>query len=74
MGGLASSGSIQSFVDAFGLPFPNTVSEDGSLWARFGVVGQAEWVFVNQDGTAQIVPYDLDARQLENQVTKLLES
>ncbi|HEV8565274.1 MAG TPA: hypothetical protein VGR41_10180 [Actinomycetota bacterium] len=74
MGGLDSAGSIQGFVDTFRLPFPNTVSEDGALWARFGILAQGEWVFVNQDGTSWIVPLDLDADHLEEQVRKLLAS
>jgi hypothetical protein len=74
MGGLDSSGSIQGFVDEFGLAFPNTVSESGALWARFGILAQAEWLFVNQDGSSWIVPLDLDAAQLEEQVHKLVAS
>ena len=72
MCGLASEGAIQGFVDTFALPFPNTVSEDGSLWARFGVVAQGEWIFVSRDGTARTVPYDLDQVHLEEEVGKLL--
>lgn len=74
MGGLDSTDSIKGFVDGFGLEFPNTVSESGTLWARFGILAQAEWLFVNQDGTSWIVPLDLDAAQLEEQVRKLLAS
>jgi len=32
------------------------VSEDGSLWSRFGVAYQPAWVFVNDDGEASLVP------------------
>ena len=74
MGGLASSGSIEGFVEEFHLPFPNTVSENGTLWARFGVFAQAEWLFVNQDGTSWIVPYDLDAAGLAEQLRRLRAS
>jgi len=74
MGGLDSTESIESFVDGFGLPFANTVSESGALWARFGILAQAEWLFVNQDGTSWIVPLDLDAAQLEEQLHRLLAS
>jgi hypothetical protein len=72
MGGLDSTGAIKEFVDGFGLPFPNTVSENGTLWARFGIFAQAEWLFVNDDGTSWIVPLDLDAADLEVQVRRLL--
>jgi hypothetical protein len=74
MGGFASSGSIAGFVSEFHLPFPNTVSEDGTFWARFGIFAQAEWLFVNQDGTTWIVPYDLDGPGLTEQLRKLRAS
>ena len=37
MAGLADPGAMQGFVDTFGIDFPNTVSEDGRLWATDGV-------------------------------------
>jgi hypothetical protein len=74
MGGLGSTASVEKFVDEFQLPFPNTVSEDGTLWARFGILAQAEWLFVNQDGASWIVPLDLDAPQLEEQIQRLRAS
>ncbi len=71
MGGLAGQGDIQGFVDEFGLTFPQTVSEDGRLWARFGVLGQAEWVFVDRTGKVTLVPQDLGAEDLRAQLRTL---
>ena len=34
---------------------PHVVDEDGSLWARFGITYQPAWVFVDDDGTSQVV-------------------
>ena len=39
---------MQAFVDEFGLSFPQAVTEDGSLWSRFGVAYQPAWVFVDR--------------------------
>lgn len=71
MGGLAGQGDMQRFVDEFGLPFPQTVSEDGRLWSRFGVLGQAEWLFVARDGSTTLVPHDLTGEELTEQLDEL---
>lgn len=74
MAGLDSPDRMQAFVDEFGLPFPQTVSEDGTLWARFGILGQGEWVFVDPSGTSTLVPEDLGAEDLRMQLDLLLAS
>lgn len=71
MAGLANQGDLQGFVDDFGLPFPQAVSEDGRLWSRFGVLGQAEWLFVARDGTTTLVPRDLTGDELTEQLNEL---
>lgn len=71
MAGLAGEGDMQSFVDEFGLPFPQTVSDDGRLWSRFGVLGQAEWLFVTRDGSSTLVPHDLTGDELSAQLDEL---
>ena len=50
MPGNDSSDDMQAFVDEYGLAFPQAVTEDGSLWARFGVAYQPAWVFVDDSG------------------------
>lgn len=72
MAGLGSRDAMQGFVDEFGLGFPTTVSESGSLWARFGVIAQGEWLFVDAGGQTRLVPYDLDTAELAAQIRTLL--
>ena len=50
MPGNDSRENMQAFVYRFGLRFAQAVTEDGSLWAHFGVAYQPAWVFVNDDG------------------------
>ena len=74
MAGLDSEDAMQAFVDAYGLPFPNTVSGDGTLWARFSIPIQGAWYFLNDDGTGEAVPMDLEAAQLAAKLDALLAS
>jgi hypothetical protein len=55
MAGRDSTGAMQGFVDTFSIGFPQAVSEDGTLWARFGVPYQPAWVFVSDQGDVQVV-------------------
>jgi hypothetical protein len=60
---------MQGFVDEFSIGFPQAVSEDGSLWARFGVPYQPAWVFVNDEGRAEVVQGAIS----EQDLTKILD-
>lgn len=71
MAGLANEGDMQRFVDEFDVGFPQTVSDDGRLWSRFGVLGQAEWLFVAGDGSTTLVPHDLTGDELTAQLDDL---
>lgn len=72
MAGLDSPDAMRAFVEGFGLPFDSTVSEDGRLWARFGIPAQGAWYFLNDDGEGEAVPYDLYADELETALDDLL--
>jgi hypothetical protein len=72
MAGLSDPGSMQVFVNEFGLGFPQTISEDGDLWTRFSVPFQGSWVFLNDDGTAEVVLSDLEADALRAKLDELL--
>lgn len=74
MPGRDASAAMQAFVDRFSLEFPQAVSEDGSLWARFGVAYQPAWVFVNDDGRAQVVPGSLSEQDLTMALDQLIEA
>jgi hypothetical protein len=72
MAGLDSPEAMQAFVDEFGLTFPQAVDEDGSTWARFSIALQGAWYFLNDDGTGEVVPYDLTGEQLAEALDRLL--
>jgi hypothetical protein len=74
MAGLDSPEAMRSFVDAYGLSFPQAVSEDASLWPRFDIAVQGAWYFLNDDGTGQRVPTDLSGDQLASALDQLLAS
>ncbi|MGZ8583430.1 MAG: TlpA family protein disulfide reductase [Actinomycetota bacterium] len=69
-----SADAMQAFVDEFGLGFPQAVTEDGSLWARFGVAYQPAWVFVDNSGETTLVPYELPEAELERVLDDLIAS
>lgn len=72
MAGLDSEEAIQGFVDEYGLPFPNTVSGDGTLWARFSIPVQGAWYFLDNHGAGEAVPTDLEAGPLAERLDALL--
>jgi hypothetical protein len=69
-----STDNMQAFVDEYGLAFPQAVTEDGSLWADFGVAYQPAWVFVDDSGETTLVPYELDRDELERTLDDLIAS
>ena len=64
--------AMQGFVDEYGLGFIQAVTEDGSLWSHFGVAYQPAWVFVDDDGTTSLVPYELPRTELEATLDRLV--
>jgi hypothetical protein len=64
--------NMRAFVDEFGLGFPQAVTEDGSLWARFDVAYQPAWVFVDDSGETTLVPYELPEDELERVLDDLI--
>jgi predicted DsbA family dithiol-disulfide isomerase len=74
MAGRDSTEAMQEFVDAFSLSFPQAVSEDGALWARFGVPYQPAWVFVNDDGRASVVQGAIPEDELRAILDELVAS
>ncbi len=70
--GRDSADAMQAFVDQYGLEFPQAVTEDGSLWSRFGVAYQPAWVFVNDDGGSALVPSGLAPGDLERVLDDLI--
>lgn len=63
---------MRSFIDRHGLDgFDHLVDDDGALWARFGIVSQPAWVFVDDDGTAKKVQGALGADGLRAEIERL---
>ncbi len=50
------------------------MTEDGSLWASFGVAYQPAWVFVDDSGETTVVPYELESADLERTLDELIAS
>jgi hypothetical protein len=69
-----STENMQAFVDEYGLRFQQAVTEDGSLWTRFGIAYQPAWVFVDDSGETTVVPYELGKDDLEATLDELIES
>ena len=64
--------AMRGFVDQYGLQdMPQAVSEDGSLWGRFGVPGQPAWVFVTPSGKYQVVLGSMELGALEDTLDQL---
>lgn len=67
MAGHDTDEAHRAFVDEHGLgEMLHVVDEDGSLWSQYGVSYQPAWVFIDEDGTTELVAGglydDLDAR------------
>jgi hypothetical protein len=73
MAGRDSLPPMRGFVDQYGLDFmPHTVSEDGSLWARFGVAGQPAWLFIDNKGEVETHLGPMDEASLTQKLEELI--
>lgn len=67
---------MAAFVDRHGVgSFPHVVDPEGasaSVWARFGIVTQPAWVFVNDDGTTETLVGILGEDGLNAEIDDLL--
>lgn len=73
MAGRDSVPPMRGFVDQYGLEFfPHTVSEDGSLWARFGVGGQPAWIFIDDSGGYETFFGSMDEASLTQTLDELI--
>ncbi len=53
--GLGRTADMREFVDVTGTSgLQHVIDVDGSLWARFGIIGQPSFVFVAPDGSARL--------------------
>ena len=76
--GVASRDSIEqmeAFVADTGVDtFPHAADVDGDVWEFFGISSQPAFVFINDDGTFDILLGSLDEDGLTERVEQLLAS
>ncbi len=65
---------MQGFVDAFSSGSHKRCLKTARSGSRFGVPYQPAWVFVNDDGTAQVVHGVLSEPDLEATLDQLIGS
>lgn len=75
MAGRDDPALMPGFVERYGLgSFPHTIDHDGSLWARSGIAYQPAWIFVNDDGSVEVVPGSLGSDELVGTLQELVRS
>lgn len=75
MAGRGGTADIQAFVDRHGLrAMLTTIDETGELWARFGVLGQPAWVFIDDTGAHDVHQSVLSEDELERVLDDLIAS
>ncbi len=76
--GRDSVDEMSAFIDRHGVgAFDHIVDPEGSsdsIWARFGIVTQPAWIFVNDDGVSKTLVGPLGEDGLLREVDELLAS
>ena len=73
MAGRADAADIDGFIAEFGLDgFPHTIDESGDLWAGYGVAGQPAWVFIDANGSTEVVSGSLGGDALAERIEALI--
>lgn len=73
MAGRADAVDIDAFIGEFGLDgFPHTIDESGDLWAGYGVIGQPAWVFVDADGSTEVISGSLGEAAIAERIEALI--
>ena len=63
----------ERFIADFGLEgIPHVADPDGSLWRRFGISSQPDWVLFDDDGTTEVIPTGLGQEQIESAIADLI--
>lgn len=66
-----SDDDFQSFIDDYGLTFPQVSDPDGEVFARFGVGSQPAVVVIAADGATTLLPGATNATELAEVLTDL---
>ena len=76
--GVAGRDSLEEmlvFVNDTGVSgFPHIADEDGEVWGTYGVTSQPAFVFINDDGTAELLVSSLGLDSLTERVEALVAS
>ena len=72
MAGHDEQPAMEEFVQNYDLGFPQAVSEDGSLWGRFGVPGQPAWVLIDDSGEYEVHLGPYEKAELEDRLDQLI--
>lgn len=67
-------GPMRTFVDEFGLEFPNLVDTKAAIWARFGVTSQPSYAFISAAGDVDVVAGALSKSELAARIDKITAS
>ncbi|MFQ5557523.1 MAG: hypothetical protein ACE5GB_08475 [Acidimicrobiales bacterium] len=71
--GRDSSEAMQAFIDDLGVGDIDHIDDsEGAIWARFGVIGQPAWIFVNDDGAVGSHLGGLGTRNLTSVAEQLI--
>lgn len=63
---------MEAFIERHGVDgFEHLVDEDGSLWARFGVITQPTWIFIDDSGETRTVVGGLGEDGLHDELDRL---
>jgi peroxiredoxin len=67
--------AMENFVADYALEdMTNLSDESGDIWSSFGVTSQPSWLFINDDGTHELVFGRLGAEGLRSRIDTLKAS
>ncbi|MCH7789740.1 MAG: redoxin domain-containing protein [Acidobacteria bacterium] len=67
--------AMQAFIDGYALgDLTHLSDESGEIWSRFGVTSQPSWLFINDDGTHDLVFGRLGTDGLRARIDTLMAS
>lgn len=71
--GLGDVADMQEFVSSTGISgFPHLEDDDGSIWAKFGVVSQPSFAFVDASGEVEVFGGALGPEELRLRTQRIL--
>lgn len=75
MAGRDDTGPMEAFVADYGVgAFPHIADVNGDVWARYGVLGQPAFAFIDDDGSDEVYLGALGADGLADRIDALLST